>query len=97
MEEYVLKVSLEIAQDGKEYVKLYTIKTPDGKIIPVRVIAYVLTTALSMLIKSCGNVDIGIKDYDLMKSVNDKLQSDFIDPEAFKNANFTYLENEKYD
>lgn len=47
--------------------------------------AHMLISAVSLLVKSCNNADVGIKDYELLKEVVDHLHEEFASTISFEN------------
>lgn len=86
-----ITVFVDVDEDsGRQSV---TIGFPKEQIpINVRDATHMLISAASLFIKSCNKVDVGIKDYELMKEVYKHLEQEFSSTTAFDDA---YVNEEK--
>jgi hypothetical protein len=72
-----VRVTVVTDDDGKTIVN---VKTPTNQqSLDTRQMAHVLVGGIALLIKSCNNQDLGIKDHELMKEVTNHLNESFTD------------------
>lgn len=91
-----------MSQDVEVAVRMSYEYTPDGKLIidfpmgqpklSIRQTASMLAAGLSMLIKGCGNSDMGVSEIELLREVIDHIQTEFASAESYTNAKL----NENY-
>jgi len=82
MEEKVLDTFIKTTfKGGRTYVEIY--HPTDQEPIPITIQTYILTSAVSLLIKTTEYYDMEVKDYELMKAVVKHLESEFGSLDAF--------------
>jgi len=87
-------VSVEVITDetGKSIVNVLTPKSQ--KELNVRQMVHTLIGGVTLLVKSCENNDLGIKDHELMREIYTHLEDCFISDE-FADAKSFIEENKK--
>ena len=68
--------------------RVYTdIKHPENqRVLSTRNMTHILTTAISLLIRSCTKYDTKISESDLIKEVIDHLNSEFISVDSYSDV-----------
>ena len=88
--EYSITTKIMTYDNGKTVIHL---QFPDGQEqLDVRHMAHLLMGGVSLLIKSCNNSDLGIKDHELMKEMYEHLTSEFTN-DSYSDAEF--IKNKK--
>ena len=94
IEEKVLHTFIKTTfKDGRTYVEIH--HPSDQEPISISIQTYILTSAVSLLIKTSENHDMGIKDYDLMRAVINHLETEFGSLTAFSDASLNTTKIQK--
>ncbi len=80
-------IIVDVDTDLKTGISVVNLLFPKNQPLTVKESATILTSAISMLIRSCDNSDMGIKSHDLIKDVVDHLHSEYTNTESFSDAN----------
>lgn len=80
-------IIVDVDTNLKTGVSVINLLFPKNQPLTVKESTSILTGAISMLIRSCDNSDMGIKSHDLIKDVIDHLHSEYINTESFSDAN----------
>lgn len=80
------RVIVDVETDLDTKVSVVSVLFPKEKSLNVKDTSVILTSALSMLIKSCENSNIGIKSHELIKDIIEQLNEDYINTKSFEDA-----------
>jgi hypothetical protein len=80
------RIIVDLDTDLKTGISVVSLLFPKSQPLTVKESASILTSAVSMLIKSCDNSDMGIKSHDLIKEVVDHLHSEYVNTKSFEDS-----------
>lgn len=80
-------IIVEVDTNLKTGISVVNLLFPKNQPLTVKESTSILTSAISMLIRSCDNSDMGIKSHELIKDVVDHLHSEYTNTESFSDAN----------
>ena len=80
------RVIVDVETDLDTKISVVSVLFPKDQSLNVKDTATILTSALSMLIKSCENTDMGIKSHELIKDIIDQLNDDYINTKSFEDT-----------
>ena len=80
------RVIVDVETDLDTKISVVSVLFPKDQSLNVKDAATILTSALSMLIKSCENTDMGIKSHELIKDIIDQLNDDYINTKSFEDT-----------
>jgi hypothetical protein len=84
-------IIVEVDTNLKTGISVVNLLFPKSQPLTVKESASILTSAISMLIRSCDNSDTGIKSHELIKDVVDHLHIEYTNTESFSDANVSPL------
>lgn len=80
------RVIVDVETDLDTKISVVSVLFPKDQSLNVKDTATILTSALSMLIKSCENTDMSIKSHELIKDIIDQLNDNYINTKSFEDA-----------
>ena len=80
------RVIVDVETDLDTKISVVSVLFPKDQSLNVKDTATILTSALSMWIKSCENTDMSIKSHELIKDIIDQLNDDYINTKSFEDA-----------